>query len=182
MRKLILFVLVSFCSLGLRSQNFALSTNFLDYANFGTLNIDAALAIAQHWSLNATVKYNPFSFNSEDGEVVQKQRSVSSGGKYWPWHSFSGWWLSALVKYQEYNSGGLRSALTSEGDRFGAGFGAGYTMMLSTHLNLDFGAVVWGGYDSFTQYACPTCGRVVAKGSRAFFLPSDISVALTYIF
>ncbi len=166
----------------LRSQNFALSTNLVEYANFGTLNIEASYAVAQHWSLNASAKYNPFIYNTGESAMVQKQRSLSTGARFWPWHIFSGWWLSGMVKYQEYNSGGIVSPLTTEGDRFGAGIGGGYTYMLSPHLNFEFGATLWSGYDSYTVYQCPVCGRVTDKGGKIFLLPSDIMLGISYIF
>ena len=81
-----------------------------------------------------------------------------------------------------YNSGGLSSPETSEGDRFGAGLGGGYTYMLGPHLNLDFGIGFWSGYESYTTYDCQTCGRKIASGQKFFFLPSELVLALTYIF
>ncbi len=164
------------------AQNFALSTNLVEYANFGTLNLEASYAVDRHWSLNASAKYNPFIYNSGEDALVQKQRSLSTGARFWPWHIFSGWWLSGMVKYQEYSSGGIRSPQTTEGDRFGAGLGGGYTYMISPKINLEFGAVFWSGYDKYTSYRCPTCGRVTDKGSKIFFLPSDIMLGLSYIF
>lgn len=167
---------------GLAAQNFALSTNVLGYADFGTLNMEASYGVARHWSLNAGLRYNPFTFGSGEQEVRRRQRSFSTGARYWPWHIYSGWWLSAEVRYQEYNSGGLVSPETSEGDRFGAGIGGGYTYMLAPHLNLDFGIGLWSGYDVYTTYDCPTCGRVTDSGGKFFILPADLIVALTYVF
>ena len=40
--------LLSFCAAGLRAQEFALSTNFADYAEFGTLNVEASYGVARH--------------------------------------------------------------------------------------------------------------------------------------
>jgi len=167
---------------GCCAQEFALSTNMLDYANFGTVNLQASYGFDRHWSLNAGMKYNPFSFNEGESESRNKQLSYSVGARFWPWHIYSGWWLSGGVRYQEYNSGGITSVQTSEGDRFGGSLGGGYTYMLNTHLNLDFGVGIWGGYDIFTTYACQTCGKVISDGRKYFVRPSDIMLALTYIF
>ena len=163
-------------------QEFALSTNLADYAELGTLNFSASYGVSRHWSLNADLKYNPFTYKKEESLLQHRQRSISAGARYWPWHIFSGWWLSAAVKYQEYNSGGLVSAVTTEGDRFGGSFGGGYTFMLAPFLNFDFGLELWTGYDSYTTYACPSCGKKVGEGGKIFLLPADILLGLSFIF
>ena len=166
----------------MRAQDFALSANAADLANFGTFNLEASYAMAQHWSVNAGIKYNPFSFSRGDSTFQNRQRSLSAGTRYWPWHIYSGWWLSGAVRYQEYNSGGFSSPETSEGDRFGGSVGGGYTYMVAPHINLDFGLGIWAGYDIYRTYSCPTCGKVIGEGRKYFFLPSDILIALSYIF
>lgn len=182
MKRLFFTIILSLCALGATAQELSVSTNLADYADFGTLNAEVSYGVSRHWSVNVGAKYNPFIFRP-DGETLRRcQRSLSTGARYWPWHIFSGWWLSGLVRWQEYSMGGVVSPQTSEGDRFGAGVGVGYTYMLSPKLNLDFGAGVWSGYDAFTVYSCPDCGRKISEGGKIFFLPSDILVSLSYIF
>lgn len=178
----LLSALPSFVATRLSAQDFSLSTNFADYAEFGTLNLDASYGVSRHWSLNAGMKYNPFTFKRDGADLQHRQRSLSAGARYWPWHVYSGWWLSAAVRYQEYNSGGIFSPQATEGDRFGGSIGGGYSYMIAPHLNLEFGLGLWSGYDNYTSYACPTCGRKVAEGDRFFILPGDILLALTFIF
>lgn len=167
---------------GMQAQTLAISTNAVELANMGTMNMDATYGMAQHWSVNAGLRYNPFSYGKGEGQMQNKQRSVSVGTRYWPWHVFSGWWLAASVRYQEYSVGGMSSPLTSEGDRFGSGIGGGYTYMLAPHFNLDFGLGLWAGYDVYRTYSCPVCGRLVEEGSKIFLLPGDIILGLSYIF
>ena len=86
--KLIL-VLLLFLSFGrtVKAQRFTLSTNILEYANLGTLNLDASFGVAQKWSVVAGVRYNPFSFeSSRNGRFYNRQHSWSAGAKYWLWH------------------------------------------------------------------------------------------------
>ena len=40
----------------------SISTNVAGYANLLTLNAEASVPVARHWTLNAGAKYNPFSF------------------------------------------------------------------------------------------------------------------------
>lgn len=160
------------------AQDFALSTNVLDYANLGTLNVEASYGLGTHWSVAAGVKYNPY---------TSRQQSYALKARWWPWHTYSGWWLSGNVRYQEYNTGGYSLLVrlegeTTEGDRYGGGLSGGYSYMISKHLNLDMGVGFWAGYDRFKTYACPRCGRVVGSGSRYFLSPSDVILGISYLF
>ena len=165
-------------------QKFSVSTNLLGYAALGTLNLDASCAVARHWSVFAGVCYNPFSFHkgNQQKQFQLKQQSYSAGARLWLWHVWSGWWLSTKMRYQEYNSGGIISRQTSEGDRVGLGLYSGYTYMISRHLNVEFGIGLWGGADFYTKYACPTCGLTIDKGIKGFVLPDDIMISLAYVF
>ena len=59
---------------------------------------------------------------------------------------------------------------------------AGYSLMIGSHLNLDFGLGLWAGRTWYTRYACPRCGRTLEKGSRPFVLPDNLIISLTYVF
>jgi len=166
------------------AQDFSLSTDLLGYARLGTMNMDASYAVSRRWSLVAGVRYNPFTFRKGDLErqFQSRQQSYSIGARVWPWHTWSGWWFAGKLRYQEYNEGGIISRKTEEGDRIGAGLYAGYTHMLSPHLNLEFGVGLWAGRDAFRRYDCPVCGQVIASGDRIFFRPDDVMISLAYVF
>jgi len=192
MKKLILFsslCLLAFLSpvffpggLSLSAQQFGVSTNIMDYANYGTLNAEASVSLERNWSLSAQAKYNPFRY-SRDGEPLSaRQQTYALGTRYWPWHVYSGWWLGAKMQYQEYNRGGIKSPSTREGDRYGAGLSAGYSYMLLPHLNMDFGIGAWTGYDRYVIYSCPVCGLTQEKGGTWFVLPHEILLSLLYVF
>lgn len=186
MRKMIVICMVAAVVIArpAEARKFVLSTNVLDYANFGTLNVEGGFGIARKWSLGVSAKYNPFVFNRGiPGKQVQnKQQSYAAGVKYWPWHVWSGWWVAANLRYQEYNAGGIVSQKTEEGDRFGAGLSAGYSLMVHPHLNLDFGLGLWTGWSSFIRYSCPSCGTTETRGKKVFLLPDNILLSLVYVF
>ena len=165
-----------------QAQKFSISTDLLGYAALGTMNLDASCALSRRWSLVAGVRYNPFTFSSDEGQFQLRQQSYSIGARLWPWHIWSGWWFSSKLRYQEYNMGGILSSETEEGDRFGAGLYSGYTYMMSSHFNLEFGLGLWAGFDKYRKYSCPACGITVEEGDRAFILPDDITVSLVYVF
>ena len=171
-------------SSGAECQELSLSTNLASYLNLGTMNFEISGALARHWTLYAGVRYNPFSFEKQGGQSVMqnRQRSCDAGARFWPWHVYSGWWMSAKVGAQEFNAGGIVSEETREGERYGGGLAGGYTYMLSKHLNFDLGVGLWAGYERYTVYACPTCGRKLDSGDKTFILPSDVLLSLSYVF
>jgi len=170
----------SFC----RAQDYSVSTNIADYANLGTMNAELSMALARHWSFNAGIRYNPFSFDGGKGGAGKqnRQRCLALGARYWPWHIYSGWWVAGKLQYQEYNQGGLKSMETNEGDRYGTGLTAGYTYMLSEHFNVEIGVGGWTGYEKYKTYSCPTCGRIMDEGNRYFVLLNDVLLSVSYIF
>lgn len=166
------------------AQEYSVSTNLLGWANMGTMNVEASYGFARRWTAVAGVRYNPFTFyhpQSHDA-MRHRQQSYSIGLAFWPWHIHSGWWVSGKMRYQEYNIGGFRSPETREGDRIGASLSLGYSYMLSEHFNVGLGAGLWSGYDFFTRYTCPSCGRIIDTGKDAFILPDDIILSIAYVF
>lgn len=183
MRLKILLILL-LISTAVHAQKYSVSTDALDYAALGTLNIDGSYAFSRHFSLVAGLRYNPFTYNRGDPETQfqLRQFSVAAGVRYWPWHIWSGWWFASKLRYQEYNTGGVLSPETSEGDRYGAGLYSGYTYMISPHFNIEFGLGLWAGVDYYKVYSCPMCGLTTDSGRKAFLLPDDFMVSLVYVF
>ncbi|MCQ2146533.1 MAG: DUF3575 domain-containing protein [Bacteroidales bacterium] len=166
------------------AQDFSLSTNLASLAELGTLNAEAGVGLSRHVSLNAGLRYNPFVYSkSGTGDTVQdKKQSYAVGAKFWLWHLYSGWWLGSSMQYEEFSEGGFRSKVTSEGDRYGSTISAGYSYLLGKHFNLDLGLGMWGGWEKYVSYSCPTCGEKVDSGNKVFFLPDAAIVAISYIF
>ena len=79
-----------------RAQQWSVSTNAVDWLNFGTLNVEASAAVAQHISVNASARYNPWTFNASDPatQLQNREQTYRLGMRWWPWHIYSGWWIS----------------------------------------------------------------------------------------
>ena len=184
MKKCLIVMLISIASLPSYAQKLSLSTNLLDYACLGTLNADVSYSVSRRWSIMAGVRYNPFTFRADDpqNQFQLRQQSYAAGVRLWPWHTMSGWWFAGKLRYQEYNYGGIFSSESEEGDRFGAGLYCGYTHMLTSHLNLEFGVGLWGGMAAYRKYECPACGPLVEEGNKPFLRPDDIVISLVYVF
>ena len=183
-RRIILIVLLSIAPLLCSAQKWSVATNAADWLAFGTVNANASVAAARHLTVNAEARYNPWTFNANDPstQLQYRHQTYALGVRWWPWYVYSGWWMGFQGQYQEYNRGGIVSRETEEGDAFGLVVSGGYTMMLHEHLNLEFGAALWGGYTLYTAYSCPKCGRVTDSGSKWFILPSSIIASLVWVF
>lgn len=190
MKKLAITLILTITAFSSASaQKWAVGTNILDWLYFGTMNAEASVAVQRHLTVSAEVLYNPWTFNANDPTVMinQKQATAQLGLRWWPWSVYSGWWIGGGIQYESYNmssifSRGRSGNLAEEGDAFGAGLKAGYTLMLHRHLNLEMSAGLWGGVSVYTVYACPRCGRIVDSGTKGFVMPNDLALSLVWIF
>lgn len=182
--KIIITLLLAVLPVLGRAQNWSVSTNVLDYVSLGTMNAEVSAGVGRRVTIEASARVNPWTFHKGDPsrQMQNRHQTYALGMRYWPWHIYSGWWITADAQYQEYNRGGIISQKTEEGDAFGLSAGAGYSLMLHEKLNLDFGVTLWAGQKTFISYACPSCGRITDKGSKWFVMPNEIRVAIQYIF
>lgn len=183
-RTLTLLTLLFAFAYSASAQKWSVSTNIMDYVTLGTLNAEGSVATGRHLTVNASARVNPWTFFEGDNQrqMQNRHQTYAAGVRYWPWHIYSGWWISAALQYQEYNRGGIISLRTEEGDAYGLSPGAGYSLMLHEKLNLDFGLSFWTGQKTYITYACPSCGRITDKGSKWFIMPNEVRVAIQYIF
>ena len=194
MRKLIIVLWFVFSgAVAAMAQNWAVAVNTADMLDLGTMSIEGSVAVGQHWSLNAGVKVNPWTFNKHntwnglysepDPEQKQDRKQVYAlGARWWPWNVYSGWWVGGKAQYEEYNHGGIITKTAEEGDAFGAALSGGYSLMLKEHWNLDFGLGVWGGLTKYRKYEFPENGKLIYEGGKWFFLPNEVIVSIVYVF
>lgn len=167
------------------AQNVAISTNAVDWLNFGTANIGVGLDVSRHFSVEAGARYNPWSFSRKSSglTVMNRQTTAFAGVRFWPWYIFSGWWIAARCQYSDFSDTGIWRYALNEGKALGASLSFGYTLMLSRHFNMEFGAGVWGGrLLEHNLYHCPQCMRIRESGPKAFIAPDNISVSVIYLF
>ena len=168
-----------------RKTQVALSTDLVDWANFGTVNLEAGVSLHQHFSVHAGAKYNPWSFKTHNLGLAlyNKQTTAYAGFRYWPWYVLSGWWVGAQAQYTDYAETGVWRHALDTGKAIGGGVSFGYTLMLHENLNLEFGAGVWAGRRfEHTLYCCPDCMKVRESGPGNFVALNDISISFMYVF
>ena len=179
---MILVAVVALAVPAAHAQKWAVGTNLVDWAYFGTINVEGQYAIAQHLSLDAQVRYNPWTFGECGNQKQDKRQTYAAGINIWPWHIYSGWWFSLKGQYEEYNRGGIWSEDSEEGDAFGLAVSAGYQLMLHKNLNINLGLGGWAGQSIYTSYTCPCCGKQTGSGQKFFALPNEAIVALVWVF
>ena len=185
-RLLLIAVIISVTTLSARAQHVAVSANLADIANLGTLSGGVSVAASRHISVNAGVRYNPWQYGSQEkGYFQNRKREASIGMRYWPWNIFSSWWFGLRTQVREYNSGGFFGRqITEEGIAVGAEAAFGYSYMINSHFNIEFGAGIWGGHKWYTRYDCPRCGAILSDDNAHgwFLIPGELIVSLVYIF
>ncbi len=88
------------CPAALSAQKLQISANTLGLMCLGTLNGEVNYAVSQHWSVGMSGKYNPFSYSMSEGQrqFQLRQRSLAAVARWWPWHIYSGWWVSGRLQ------------------------------------------------------------------------------------
>ena len=181
-----------------RSDNarWAASVNAVDLGWFFTPGLELQYSLSRHITLDAAAKYNNWTFNDSDAQKRNRQarKEFSVGVRYWPWYTYSGWWLGAEGQYQEYSTRPFDNIYQKEeGDAFGGAISGGYSLPVNAWFNIDFGLGFWLGSKSYRLYeadvACPTCGRRVdsdgiseSPSKKFFFLPDEVKISAMFIF
>ncbi|MBO6247693.1 MAG: DUF3575 domain-containing protein, partial [Bacteroidales bacterium] len=108
-----LYVAMALSSGGAASaQSWSLGTNVAGWANLGTVNAEAGVALARRASLHAGVRYNPWTFRKgnpgdrftdpagdSERQFENRKRAFSLSVRYWPWYVYSGWWVYGRAQY-----------------------------------------------------------------------------------
>lgn len=180
---IILTATTSLSSLNANAQKWAVSINAGDALMLGSIGMEYSYATGQHITINTGARMNPWTFRPTSAEQFQsRHQTYYAGVRYWYWNAYSGWWTGTKCQFQEYNRGGIISQITEEGNAYGIAVNGGYSLMLSRHLNLDFGVGFWSGIKHYTEYSCPKCGQITASGTKTFIMPDELIISLSWIF
>lgn len=160
-----------------------LGTNALGYAAFLTLNAEMSISVHKNWTVHIQGKLNPFTFNkNQPSQLQSRQATLAVGGRWWPWHVNSGWFVGSSLQYTRYNQGGIIDPETFEGNAAGLNANFGYALMLSKRWNIEFGAGVLAGWTNYTKFACPRCGKITGEDKKIFVAPNNLLIQIQHIF
>ncbi len=165
-----------------KAQRWSISTNLLDYLNFGTINAELGVSVHKNWTISLSGRYNPFYFDVPDRPMLNKKAMAAVSARYWPFFVYSGFYYGFGAQCGMFRSGGIFSPNTREGIAGGATFELGYSLILSKHLNIEFGIGVWAGASAYKKYADTRCGKKLREGTMPFLTLNDLQINLLYNF
>ena len=80
MKRMLLIAAALLIGAAASAQRLSVATNLLDYADFGTLNVEGDVAVARQWTLTAGAKYNPFLFKADTPEPLSARQQLYAAG------------------------------------------------------------------------------------------------------
>ena len=192
---LVLLGIFFFCYTS-RAQSFSVSTNIVDWADFGTMNVEAGLPLSKHFSLHAQARVNPWQFGLKEGDAsyedivdidkagfIKKKTAIGASVRYWPWYVFSGFWVKGKVQFCAYDKGGKFLGQERRiGDAIGGGIGLGYTWMLNANWNIEVGVTGWAGMTSEAIRENIITPKVTDPEWKKFIQLDEVIVAFVYVF
>lgn len=186
MKKLLLIIATAFLAIQVYGQKVSLGTNLMEWANLGTINAEAGVAVHQNYSIIFGGRYNGWSFNTPwYHQILQNQQITGYAGfRWWPWYVNSGWWLEGKAQYSRIQRSGIfRPTMLHTGDMVGGAFSFGYALMISERWNVDFGIGIWGGASINDKlYEDPVKPELIRSGTRAFLDLDEIKISFSYVF
>lgn len=152
----------------------ALSANLLDAALLGTAGLSIQYGWTRHWSVEMTLRSNPFSYG---GALYDRRQSIALGARWWPWNVYAGWFVRGAAQVASVSRKGLPLLNDGASESYGAGLSAGYALMLGRSLNLEFGAGLWAGRER------PLTVNGTHPSPTSWFLaPDALSLSLVFVF
>lgn len=167
----------------------ALKNNLL-YDAIATPNLQLEVRLADHWSLQAGVGFNPFPL---DDTKFPKWRHVYAelAPRYWFCETFTRDFVSLNVGYTHYNvAGGMypigwmyKPVRTNrfQGDAVLFGASYGWQFALSPHFSIELEGGVDAGITWFDKYECVHCGKMLAERERKWFALPRLGVNLVVL-
>lgn len=186
------FVLLYLMAQVANAQVVALKNNLL-YDAAATPNLTLEWKLANRWTMNATVGFNPFPLKDEDYKLsdgtLHKWRHILADVeiKYWFCTAFARDFIGFNIGYTHYNVVGgkypigwlYKDILTKrrQGDAVMAGVSYGWSWILSPHWSLELAAGVDGGYTWYEEFECVYCGTSYGPKRQWFVVPKlDVNV------
>ena len=182
-----IFLIAVLClatSMASKAQNVALSTDLVEWANFGTANLNVSVSLSRHVSMNVGGRYNPWTFQTAEGSPIYNNQTTGYVGfRYWLWYVYSGWWFGTKIQYMDFKEAGVLRPKVFDGKSVGAGLSFGYTWMLSKHFNIETSCGMWGGrHYEYSVYRTTASMELLRSGPKNFIFFDDFAVSLMYVF
>ena len=95
MKKFVVLLSILLFSAAANAQTWSVALNLGDAIELGTIGIEGSAAVAQHWSIHAGAKVNPWTFAKHDtwnglfsepdpDQKQDRKQSYAIGARWWP--------------------------------------------------------------------------------------------------
>lgn len=161
------------------SQTIALKANALSWLT-AIPSIAAEVKVADQWSIDLGIQYNPFSFSNKQW----KNAIVYPEVRYWLCDVFEGHFVGAHAHYGVYNIKNLsllnRKDQRAEGELYGAGLTYGYHLPLSKVCSVE--GYIGLGYARLDDnvYGPEKGAPLISSKGRNYFGPTRIGISFVY--
>jgi hypothetical protein len=167
----------------------AVKTNLLYAAGTFTPNLAIEMGINAKMSIALSGSYNPWNrIGTLDNNDKLVHWVVRPELRYWFCERFNGHFVSAGPFYNQFNiSGydipfvGFEKAWRYEGYAFGAGVNYGYSLPVTSRLNVEFSAGVGVAWMKYDRFECSLCSGVLAANKKTYFGPTNFAINLVYL-
>lgn len=153
----------------------------------GTFNVEGAMVVSNHWSLQLPVKVNPWTF----GDKYYKRLAVLPGARYWLINSYSrGLFVGVNAVYTMYNHDGMMGNKIDyfgrdfryKGSAYGGGVSLGYSIPVGRRWNIEFEAGVAGVKADHDIYYMAEDGMKIGNQKGFLPIPNKIGAHIVYLF
>ena len=170
------------------AQDWRLKTNLAYWATT-TPNIGVEKRLSDHWSLDLSTGWNPFTFRKNK---KVKHIAVQTEMRYWLDTPFQGHFFGANLLYSHYNAGGVHLPFgffpdlkkhRFQGDlgALGVVYGYDWTLDKENRWNLEAAIGLGLGVTRYTKFNCyGRCATAIEKKRKTFVMPTKVAVSLVY--
>lgn len=169
------------------AQDWRLKSNIAYWAT-ATPNVAIESRLADKWSLDLSVGWNPFTFS--DNKKL-RHIAIEPEIRYWLGCPFKRHFIGADLLYSHYNAGGVHlpfgifSDLKNhrfQGDLGAVGIVYGYNWTLpNNHWSIEAAIGLDYGITRYTKYRCyGKCASALEKKTKGMLMPTKIALSLVY--
>ena len=171
----------------LKKPVFVIKNNLL-YDAVLTPNLTFEVKLAERWTLQTEVGFNPFPLD-DTKEHKWRHLLVGLEAKYWFDRAFRCDFIGVNAYYSHFNVakgaypvGWLYPEVKNyrlQGDAVMAGVSYGWFFNLSKHVAIELEAGVDGGYAWYDRFNCPHCGALIDSPRKWFAVPkAGVNIAI----
>lgn len=181
----LVFFMLCLLIYGSKAQEVAIKSNFL-YDVTTTMNIGVEIGLADQWTLDIPVNYNPWKLNNG---ARLRHLGLQPEVRYWFSERFSRTFVGAHAHYAKFNVGNLPdwSFISDnmqqnryQGDLYGVGISIGHSWAIHEKWSIEASLGLGYARIVYDKYPCGECGTKIKEDSKNYFGPTKAALSVVY--